>query len=48
MKTAEGLKDIITPENLVYRKSSLIPEKPFSYCPGCGRRNHPHNNCRGD
>ncbi|HRT89388.1 MAG TPA: thiamine pyrophosphate-dependent enzyme, partial [Bacteroidales bacterium] len=36
MKTAEGLKDIIKPENLVYRKSSLITEKPFSYCPGCG------------
>jgi len=36
MKTAEGLKEIIKPENLAYRKSSLITDKPFSYCPGCG------------
>lgn len=30
------LNDIIKPENLVYKKSSLLTEKPFHYCPGCG------------
>ncbi len=30
------IKDIIKPENLVYRRSSLLTDKPFSYCPGCG------------
>jgi len=30
------IKDIIKPENLVYKKSSLLTDKPFSYCPGCG------------
>ncbi len=30
------IKDIIKPENLVYRKSSLLTDTPFSYCPGCG------------
>ncbi len=30
------IKDIIKPENLVYRKTSLMTDKPLSYCPGCG------------
>ena len=28
--------DIVKPENLVYKKSALMTEKPLSYCPGCG------------
>ena len=30
------IKDIISPENLVYKRPRLLTEKPFSYCPGCG------------
>ncbi len=30
------IKDIIKPENLVYKKTSLLTDKPLSYCPGCG------------
>ncbi|MFC2097044.1 thiamine pyrophosphate-dependent enzyme [Bacteroidota bacterium] len=30
------IKDIIKPENLVYKKTDLLTEKPLSYCPGCG------------
>ena len=30
------IKDIIKPENLVYQKTSLMTDKPLSYCPGCG------------
>lgn len=30
------LQDIIKPENLVYKKSSLLTDKRFHYCPGCG------------
>ncbi|MGQ1947522.1 thiamine pyrophosphate-dependent enzyme [Geofilum sp. OHC36d9] len=29
------IKDIIKPENLVYKKSSLITDTPMHYCPGC-------------
>jgi len=29
-------KDIIKPENLVYRRTPLLTEKTLSYCPGCG------------
>lgn len=29
------MKDIIKPENLVYKKSSLLTENPMHYCPGC-------------
>jgi 2-oxoglutarate ferredoxin oxidoreductase subunit beta len=36
MKEVTGIKEIIKPENLAYRKSSLLTDKPFSYCPGCG------------
>ena len=28
--------DIIKPENLVYRKSKVLTDDIFSYCPGCG------------
>jgi len=30
------IKDIIREENLAYRKSSLLTNKVFSFCPGCG------------
>lgn len=30
------IKDIIKPENIVYKKTKLFTEKPLSYCPGCG------------
>ncbi|MGQ9847126.1 MAG: thiamine pyrophosphate-dependent enzyme [Bacteroidales bacterium] len=30
------IKDIIKPENLVYKKTPLLTDKPLSYCPGCG------------
>lgn len=36
METKNNYQDIISPENLVYKKTSLLTEKPFSYCPGCG------------
>lgn len=29
-------KDIIKPENLVYKKTALLTDKAMSYCPGCG------------
>ncbi len=28
--------DIRKPENIVYRKSDLMVDRPLSYCPGCG------------
>jgi 2-oxoglutarate ferredoxin oxidoreductase subunit beta len=31
-----AVKDIIKTENLVYKKTSLMTDKPLSYCPGCG------------
>jgi 2-oxoglutarate ferredoxin oxidoreductase subunit beta len=31
-----GIKEIIKPENLAYRKSGLLTENVMSYCPGCG------------
>lgn len=30
------INTIIQEENLVYRKTPLLTEKPLSYCPGCG------------
>lgn len=30
------IKDIIKPENLVYKKTSLLTDLPLSFCPGCG------------
>ncbi len=31
-----NIEDIIKPENLVFKKTGLLTEKPLSYCPGCG------------
>ncbi len=31
-----AIKDIIKTENLVYKKTKLMTDKPLSYCPGCG------------
>ncbi len=28
--------DIVKEENLVYKKTDLLTDKPLSYCPGCG------------
>jgi 2-oxoglutarate ferredoxin oxidoreductase subunit beta len=36
MKEITGIKEIIKPENLAYKRSNLLTDKPFSYCPGCG------------
>jgi 2-oxoglutarate/2-oxoacid ferredoxin oxidoreductase subunit beta len=36
MIDATGIKDIIKPENLVYRKSGVMTNNVLSYCPGCG------------
>ena len=36
MIEANGIKEIIKPENLVYRKSSVMTDNILSYCPGCG------------
>jgi 2-oxoglutarate ferredoxin oxidoreductase subunit beta len=30
------IKEIIQPENLVYKKTALMTDKVLSYCPGCG------------
>lgn len=30
------IKDIIKPENLVYKKTDLMTDNELSYCPGCG------------
>jgi 2-oxoglutarate ferredoxin oxidoreductase subunit beta len=30
------VKEIVSEENLVYKKTSLMTEKVLSYCPGCG------------
>jgi len=30
------MEEIISPENLVYTKTSLMTDKPLSFCPGCG------------
>ena len=29
------IKEIIQPENLVYRKPELLNDTPMHYCPGC-------------
>jgi 2-oxoglutarate/2-oxoacid ferredoxin oxidoreductase subunit beta len=36
MIVATGIKEIIKPENLVYRKSAVMTDNVLSYCPGCG------------
>jgi len=30
------LNEIISPENLVYKRTGLLTDKALSYCPGCG------------
>lgn len=36
MAEMSGIKDIIKPENLVYKKTDLMTDNVLSYCPGCG------------
>ncbi len=36
MAEATGLKEIIKPENLVYKKTKVMTDNILSYCPGCG------------
>jgi 2-oxoglutarate/2-oxoacid ferredoxin oxidoreductase subunit beta len=36
MEVNNKYQDIISPENLIYKRTSLLTDKPFSYCPGCG------------
>jgi 2-oxoglutarate/2-oxoacid ferredoxin oxidoreductase subunit beta len=36
METNNKYQDIISAENLIYKRTSLLTDKPFSYCPGCG------------
>jgi 2-oxoglutarate ferredoxin oxidoreductase subunit beta len=36
MINATGNKEIIKPENLVYRKTNIMTDNLLSYCPGCG------------
>src|SRR5450756_44706 len=31
-----GIKEIIRPENLVYKKTNIMTDNILSYCPGCG------------
>jgi 2-oxoglutarate/2-oxoacid ferredoxin oxidoreductase subunit beta len=36
MAEITGIKEIIKPENLVYKRTGIMSEKTLSYCPGCG------------
>lgn len=36
MEDTIKLEDIIKPENLVFKKTEFLTDKPMSYCPGCG------------
>jgi len=36
MNTEIKESDIIKPENIVFKKTSLLTDNPLSYCPGCG------------
>jgi 2-oxoglutarate ferredoxin oxidoreductase subunit beta len=36
MREVTGIKEIIKPENLAYKRSSVLTDNVFSYCPGCG------------
>ena len=36
MKEVTGIKEIIRPENLAYRKSAILTDEIMHYCPGCG------------
>lgn len=35
MLEVTGIKEIIKPENLVYKKTNIMTENTLSYCPGC-------------
>jgi 2-oxoglutarate/2-oxoacid ferredoxin oxidoreductase subunit beta len=36
MVQSTGIKEIIKPGNLVYKKTDIMTENTLSYCPGCG------------
>jgi len=36
MNEATGIKEIIKPENLAYKKSNVLTDDIMHYCPGCG------------
>jgi len=36
MAQATGIKEIIKPENLVYKKTKIMTDTVLHYCPGCG------------
>jgi 2-oxoglutarate ferredoxin oxidoreductase subunit beta len=36
MNVVTGIKEIIKPENLVYKKTDIMTRNTLSYCPGCG------------
>jgi 2-oxoglutarate ferredoxin oxidoreductase subunit beta len=36
MAEATGIKDIIKPENQVYKRTKIMTDNTLSYCPGCG------------
>ncbi|MGB8490519.1 MAG: thiamine pyrophosphate-dependent enzyme [Bacteroidales bacterium] len=36
MREIAGIKEIVKPENLVYRKSTVLTDAIMHYCPGCG------------
>jgi len=36
MLEATGIKEIIKPDNLAYRRSEVLIDNTLSYCPGCG------------
>ena len=37
------VREIVSDENLVYKKTSLLTEKVLSYCPGCGHGTAPRH-----
>ena len=36
MKEITGIKEIVKPENLAYKKSTILTKDIMHYCPGCG------------
>jgi 2-oxoglutarate ferredoxin oxidoreductase subunit beta len=36
MAEATGIKEIIKPENLVYKRTNVLTDNVMHYCPGCG------------
>ena len=41
MAEITGIKDIIKPENLVYRRTKVMTDNVLSYCPGLRPWNRP-------